>query len=287
MSTRRDFPHPVLDPTGKDYPDCGFQAATIVEQTPDAFSIDVAFDVGSRSIASLLKKGRANYALQVHCPRTAFRRSYVSSKRSWDIEIPESLLRDTFSVTPLVVSAADFRYQSKEFAPIFRGLVFSIRRGYVMAIGPTLEYPAEKDIDALSHLGSIFQVIRNKKKNAELVEYDFESPKILILLPPEQFARYNLYRNRRPYTDLFVTSLILPGLTLALEYLNLLATEGSEGESADESLPRWQRALDKRLQELGLNDFDSSESFAVAQRLLDNPMRRAFAAIDERESGEE
>jgi hypothetical protein len=287
MSTRRDFPHPVLDPTGKDYPDCGFQAATIVEQTADAFSIDVTFDVGSRSIEALLKKRRANYALQVHCPRTAFRRSYVSSKRSWDVEIPESLLRDTFSVTPLVVSAADFKYQSNEFAAIFRGLAFDIRRGYVMAIGPTLEYPAEKDIDDLNRLGSIFQVIRNKKKNAELVEYDFESQKILILLPPEQFARYDLYRNRRPYADLFVTSLILPGLTLALDYMKTLSADGSEVESADESLPRWQRALEKRLEQLGLSDYDSSDSFTVAQKLLENPMRRAFAAIDERESREE
>ncbi len=176
MSTRRDFPHPVLDPTGNDYPDCGFQAATIVEQTTDAFSIDIAFDVGSRSIEGLVSKGRAQYALQVHCPRTAFRRSFVSTKRSWDVDIPEAFLRDTFSVTPLIVSTADFAYRSNEFASIFRGLTFEIRRGYVLAVGPTLEYPAEKDIDDLNRLGAIFQIIRNKKKNAALVDTRFREP---------------------------------------------------------------------------------------------------------------
>jgi hypothetical protein len=285
MSTRRDFPHPVLDPTGKDYPDCGFQAATIAEQTKDAFSIDVTFDVGSSSIEGLIKKGRAQYALQVHCPRTAFRRSYLSKKRSWDVDIPESFLRDTFSVTPLIVSVADFAYNSNEFAPIFRGMTFEIRRGFVLAVGPTLEYPAEKDIDDLNRLGAIFQVIRNKKKNAEMVEYDFENQKILILLPPDQFVRYELYRNRRPYTDLLVTTLILPGLTLALDYMKTQSDDGSA--DPDEGAPRWQRALGRRLEQLGLGDFDFEESFAVAQKLLDNPVRRAFAAIDERESGEE
>ena len=286
MSIRRDFPHPVLDPTGTDYPDCGFQAATIVEQTKDAFSIDVTFDVGSRSIEALLKKKRAQYALQVHCPRTAFRRSFVSDKRSWDVGIPESLLRDSFSVTPLIVSAADFAYHSNEFAPIFRGLTFDIKRGYVLAMGPTLEYPAEKDIDDLNRFGAIFQVIRNKKKNAELIEYDFETQKILVLLPPDQFSRYELYRNRQPYTELFVTTLILPGLTLALDYMTTQAADGSEAEP-DEGLPRWQRALVKRLEQLGLSEFGPEESFTVAQKLLENPVRRAFFAIDERESREE
>jgi hypothetical protein len=286
MSTRRDFPHPVLDPTGKDYPDCGFQAATIVEQTPDAFSIDVAFDVGSRSIEGLVSKGRAQYALQIHCPRTAFRRSFVSTKRSWDVDIPEAFLRDTFSVTPLIVSTADFSYRSNEFASIFRGLTFEIRRGYVLAVGPTLEYPAEKDIDDLNRLGAIFQIIRNKKKNAAFVEYDFESQKILVLLPPDQFARYELYRNRGPYADLFVTTLILPGLTLALDYMRTQSADGSEADS-DASLPRWQRALGRRLEQLGLSEWDSADSFTVAQKLLENPVRRAFAAIDERESREE
>ena len=200
--------------------------------------------------------------------------------------MPESFLRDTFSVTPFVVSCADFAYDSKEFAPIFRGLTFDIKRGYVLAIGPTLEYPAEKDLDDLNRFGAIFQVIRNKKKNAEFVEYDFENQKILVLLPTDQFARYELYRHRKPYTDLLVTTLIFPGLTLALDYMKTQAADGFEAEP-DEGLPRWQRALGRRLDQLGLSEFDPEESFMVAQKLLDNPVRRAFAAIDERESRED
>ncbi|HUQ21188.1 MAG TPA: hypothetical protein VM099_16330 [Gemmatimonadaceae bacterium] len=285
MSTKRDFPHPVLDPTGKDYPDCGFQTALIVEQRQNDFCLDASFDIGSQSVEGLVNRGKAQYVLQVHCPRTAFRRAFGSKKRSWDMQIEESLLRDSFSVTPQVVSVDDFSYTSKEFAPIFRGMKFDIRRGYVLAIGQTLEYPADKDVDDLNRLGAIFQVIRNKKKTAEFAEYDLEGPKILVLLPPEQYARYDLYKARQPYMELLVTSLILPGLTLAIDYMKTNRLDAGRDPGADgDSAQRWIRCLEKRLEQLGIDGYDTAESFVIAQRILENPVGRAFAAIDDRES---
>jgi hypothetical protein len=286
MSTKRDYPHPVLDPTGKDYPDCGFQAALIVEQRQKDFCIDATFDVGSQSVEELIARGKAQYVVRVHCPRTAFRRAFASKKRSWDMHVDESMLRDTFSVTPQVVSVSDFSYGSKEFAAMFRGMKFDIRRGYVLAIGPTLEYPADKDIDDLNRLGAIFQVIRNHKKNAAFVEYDLLGQKISILLPPKQFDRYELYRSRQPYTELLVTTLILPGLTLALDYMKTLKTGETDDGDESEALPRWHRSLEKRLEQLGLGDFEPDDAFEVAQKVLENPIARAFNAIDDRESRE-
>src|SRR5262249_14809303 len=131
---------------------------------------------------------------------------------------------------------------------------------------------------------SIFQVIRNKKKNAEFVEYDFESPKILIMLPPPEFVRYDLYRARIPYSELLVTTLILPGLTLALEYITASPVTDDE---ADDGVPRWRRSLERRLEQLGILELDSTDTFVVAQKILENPVVRAFSAIDDRESREE
>ena len=286
MSSKRDFPHPVLG-SGNDYPDCGFQAALSVEQRQDAFVLDVGFDVGSNSIEGLIRKGRAEYVLHVHCPRTAFRRAFRSKKAAFEVEIAEPLLRDTFNVTPQIISKEDFEYESSEFAQMFSGMKFSMRPGYVLAIGQTVEYPADKDVDDLNRLGSIFQIVRNRRVGAELIEHDFEHPKIVIQLPDAQFSRFELYRKRKPYAELFVTSLILPALALALDYMKTMRINEMSEADISENLPRWQRALEKRLSDLGAPEWEPGESFTLAQRMLENPMLRAFLAIDDRESREE
>lgn len=277
----RNWPHPVLDAETGDYPNCAFQASFEVAQTRTAYSVTTFFQLGCDTLEEEVRRARAEYAIQVACPRTAYRAIFRTQDEELRFSIPEHELRDTFTLSPFVVARKPIKLSSKEFAATFAGLTFDIRPGAILAIAPPTEYVAEKTFDELRNLSAIFEVTRQADATAEAVEYDLNGQKIAIVLPQKVYDQYRLFRRRPPYREMFASSLVLPGLA---EALSALQADDGDGELDDSQ--RWRRAIRRRLRELNRLTYTKDETFKLAQELLEWPFLRTFRAIETAESDE-
>jgi len=275
----KNWPHPVLDAQTEDYPNCAFQTRFQVRQTKLDYKVVVNFDLGCESLENAVKAGDAQFLVQVHCVKTAYREIFPASVEELEFAIPEHELRDTFALSPFIVARREFDLASDEFAATFKGLKFKMRPGAVLAVGLPAEYEADKVFDELKNISAIFEVIKQPDRQAEAVEYDLTRNKIAIALPHAVYDEYRIFRPRPPYRESFVCSLVLPGLAAALEAL------GPEDSDGGDSL-RWRRALRRKLKEINKSEVIKDESYKLAQELLEWPFGRALQAIRIAESEE-
>jgi hypothetical protein len=248
-----------------------------MRQTRKEFIGTVRMDLGSQTLQSAIDAGNAIYMIQVHCPRTSFRSSASSYTSEFQFEIAESTLRDDFTVQPFLVSSGNWELASAEFAATFEGLSFPIQKGYPLAVGPPVSFNAEKRLDDLRSVHAIFHVLKNPDAQQQLVEFDFERDRIAIFLSQDDYDHYKLFRARQPYSHLFVCSLVLPALQQALVLMK-------ESETSNSTGPRWQRVIRRCLKDIQEGEFDKDRTFEVAQKLLEFPLSRAFAAVNTVES---
>lgn len=274
----KNWPHPVLDAQTEDYPNCAFQVTFDVEQTKVDYKVRATFDLGCDSLEESIREQDAQYILHVSCVRTAYRQVFPTSTSALEISIPEHELRDTFTVSPYIVSTKEHRLRSGELSPTFEGLTFSVGPGVVLAAAPSVDFFAEKVFDELKNISAIFQVIKHPDAKSNAVEYDLTGHKITIVLPQRSYDDYRIFRSRKPYREMFVCSLVLPGLMTALDAL--LGSSGAD----DEDTLRWRRVLKRKLAELGHHNFSKDDAVKVAQLLLEFPYSRAFQAIRDKES---
>lgn len=270
---KRSWPHPVLDVEGDDYPDCAFQAAIQIKQTRTIFTLQVQADIGSQTLLDAITDGTATYVLQVHCPRTSYREAFKSGEPEFSIEIPDEYLRDIFTVRAFIVAARSFSLSSSEFNPVFKGMAFAIEPGFVLAIAPPIEFEAEKSLDDLKTVRAICYVIQNSDPQATNIDFDLNQQRIAIVLPADQFKLYGLFKNRQPYSQIFVSALVLPAICQGLIQMR---------EEEDEGIgsTRWRRILKRRVKELGKDQYELDDAFSLAQDLLETPFARVFRAIE-------
>lgn len=273
----KNWPHPVLDSTTGDYPNCAFQARTEIRQTRLEFKCRTEFDLGCDTLENCISDGQAEYLVQVSCPRTAYRATFTSARAEIEYSIPEHELRDLFLVAPFIVCKTPFALESDELASTFAGLRFVLSTGAVLASAPATEFYAEKTFDELKNVSAIFEVVRHIDAKNSAVEYDFNRNKIAVFLPHGVYADYRLFKSRTPYRELFVCSLVVPGLAAAIE--------SSIGEDDEDSATyRWRRVLRRQLKAKGIESIQKEDCFKTAQALLEYPHGRALEAIRVRES---
>src|SRR5438105_3076704 len=127
----RNWPHPVLDPGGADYPGMAFQAAVQVRHIARRYEVGVLLDCGSDTLADAVCRGDACYAVRLHCPTTSVRQLSTSADTAIHVSIPDADLYRGFTLRPYILADRSFCLESDEFAPLFQGLRFEIRRGSV------------------------------------------------------------------------------------------------------------------------------------------------------------
>jgi len=268
--SNKSFPHPVLDPTSSDYPNCGIQFRAGMVPSPIAYRFECQFDLGSETLQSAIDSGNARYAVQVDCRWTSFRRVYKSEKAAFEFELPENALRGSVFLSPYILAEQNFTLSSEEFNSLFKELSFPLRKSYVLAWDYPQEFYAEKTLDDLKNINAILQIVRSSKANGA-VEYDLTQDKIVIWLPQDDFDSYSMLKSNPGYQTSLMCMLALPALACALaDHLR---------PDREPSSLRWGRVLDRRIADLRLPIDSDKDPWDVAQKILDFPLSRALNSI--------
>ena len=84
----RNFPHPVLDPAGRDVTDSAFQVTRSIKSDKTALYVHVEFALNNETLAQLISEGRAAFVVHADCNAAFFRKVYFFHELEGNFAVP-------------------------------------------------------------------------------------------------------------------------------------------------------------------------------------------------------
>lgn len=274
----RSYPHPVLSYFSDDLVRCAFQATVTVDVSQSYFGLHVRCQLSSKDLRSLIKEGRAAYALHIECSATRYRRIALSADPEFTLEVPASSVQGTVDVCVLVCATqAIDRYINENFHSDYGKTQFSVAKGDVLAVAEDRTFLADSERDQLRRIPSILEVARTTDPEASAMDLDLMGNKITIRLRSEDYERYSTLVPAVHLETIIASIVAVPVLIEVLE--DVLTSDDADQEFGNY---RWYRVIKSKLTSEGI-DLSSGEfpiaTVALAQKLLDEPVTQALAAV--------
>lgn len=282
--TKYVLPYPVLGIDGAFEKSCIATGTMTSDLTPTHYKFNVQLSMDDETIKALIDDKKAAYACEVDCPKTYFRKVYISQSNKFSFAIPRtSLIGESvpFFFSVIALTAID-GYKNPNFNQRFYGgYKFNLQKGHMLGYLGTKRFDADVKYDELTALDTIVEVIVDS--TAEYTKYDFSGDKISIILPQNEFENF-VRSNNSQLANLTHASIVQCGL------ISALYSYKKYGDSSR----LWVRTLNQRL----LNDkkfskfkpddgkaseflgnLDDSQIAEIVNILLGNANQRMFETI--------
>lgn len=263
----KSYPHPVLG-NGDDIKG-GFDPEFTYQLGRDEIVLTIGFNLKNAGIASLIKKGRASFVVEVQCPSTFYRASFATRNDVHQINIPPKLLRERVTVGFFICAdEAIAKYRPVDCHPDYAGASFDIEVGDMLATGGYSGFLADKDFDPMRP--PVFSLIRiNVGRHHEgPYDVDYGSEKITIELSKADWRKYLEISKEKDAIPSLHAAIVLPVLVDAIQKVK-------NGNGQYENMS-WYGRLQTILETKGVDD---KEPLEAAQRILDNPSSRYFESV--------
>ena len=281
----RQFPHPVLSDFSDDLVGCDFQASLLPSVTSSTYNFNASFITSCSDLQSLIAAGKGCYAVHIECAKTRYRTLHKSHAEVFSFSIPAARLDGTVELSSFILAEDNIDgYTSRFFHSDYAGANFRIMRGDILAVAENKSFEADKQIEEIKNIPSIFSIQPNKNEEAPPLDVGLGTHKIVIFLSEDNFSRYQLLKGNRDMSPLFFQMLIMPALVFVLE---ILKKKTDEVEDFDDK--RWYKVLSKKLAEAGykITDLDDNpdSSVQIAQKLVGEPLRLSLKALEDISTG--
>lgn len=275
----RQFPHPVLSYFSDDVIDSDFQASLKSSKTQNTYIFEASCVTSCEGINQLIADNKARFAFHFECPTTRFRKVFTSFNTDFTFQLEADYIEGKVQLCSFILAAEDIpEYSLPEFHPDYDNHIFYIKKGDVLAIDAERTFFAEKEIDPLKRIPSIFSIQPNRSENALPLDMDSSGHKIIIKLSEDNFEHYKTISLNQNLQPLLSSLIIMPALVSILEMI-----KNEEDLDFDPEECRWYQVINSRLKELGIdvgnkNTFSDS-TLAVAQKLIGDPLNISLLAL--------
>lgn len=278
----RSYPHPVLSYFGDDIIGSQFQSTVVVNGTKTAYVFDVTMKTSNRDLVGLIAAAKAQYAVHVECAQTRYRALFPSREERFSFEIPSSLIDGRAEVCSFVLALDDLpAYVNAGFHADYHSLSFRVRKGDTLAVAPDHSFIAEKKIDPLRRIPSIFVVVPNEDDDAPAMDIDTSGHKVVVSLSRPNYDAYTFLRQAQPLHSSLNSMIIVPALIAVLEEIRRAASM-PDGLATLETR-RWYTTVARRLKELDVDpstpDGFSDSSPALALRMIGEPLTDGLRSL--------
>lgn len=272
------YPYPVLSIDDEDYVNTSIFDAEFTSSPATTFKkaqIHCNFILHDGDLEKLVKQGKAGFYLHVENPRTAFRKLYAveKGKNTFDLEIDTDYMRQKVEITGLLLAKEEIDgYMSKSVNSELYGSDYifpTLNIGDPLAVAFTTNINIE-DSDSFKSVTSIMKVA---KSNTDYMIVNPDGEIVYINLPEKQYQQYVKYQSMQ---EVILTMVILPALTQLLNYIVINNSSDIDGQKWYMVIERKIKSLDMDISDLMRQDISALE---LAQRILDNPLERAFEEI--------
>lgn len=273
----RLYPYPVLSNNTDEYVNSSFSMDLQVTKGLREICFSITLRLVNDEIQQLIYDGLAEYVIHIECPYTSYRTVIKTDDTDIRKNIPEHKLNGKVSVCAFIVAKDEIsEYHNSLFNEDYAGIIFTLHRGNVIAIGGQVNIEITKEVEELSKIPSIFTICRCAEDTDDSMKIDITGEKIAITLCNRSFGNYKMLSGMPSMLPILHSMLIVPTLIYTFETLK------KEGISEFEDL-RWFKSVERTLRKNGiiLNEglLDNTPSFELAQKSLDMPIDRALDAL--------
>jgi hypothetical protein len=264
----REYPHPVLGI--EDAIEGKFNVHLSVKAGKDTIRIEPVFDLENDDINSMIQNKQAQFATQIYCRSTMYRSIFKSeSSIQQKIVIPTSDLRNEVQLDFFVCAATDIQsYCNSKAHPDYGDISFQLNKGEILAYGGHGVFHANKSPEELKAISSFMQIERTEKDSGP-IQNSYHGEKIVVQLSKNDYEKYRDIAGNQYAEQLLHSSVVLPALMDAIEQ-----TKEPSSEFTDNS---WYKILQALVAEKGKGN---DNALYAGQKILDNPINRAFKTID-------
>lgn len=220
---KRLFPYPILN---NDRLYSQFKSSTFALEyeemvTEETYSLqDLKCEITSEFLIQLIKEEKAQIVIVVECASTMFRHHYTIPLEPSKIIIPISDLNGKVTVSAYVVATQNIDdYSCKDFLDDYEDYSFSIEKNDILAVDDGFTNKIEFDENEDTKKSSIFVVIKDKTIKDETMRIDYDSSKVIIYLPEEQWNTYEKTKRIGKFQNLYFSVLAIPALVYAIQDL--------------------------------------------------------------------
>jgi hypothetical protein len=266
------FPHPVLGLKleEKERPDMnGLYNVTCSDTIGRNAIFKINHEVLSRpDILKLIEDGYAEYATEVTCSKTAYRKLFVSTNSEQEIEVKTDSFRDRVELHFFIIALKNFPYSDPDgsWHPDYRGIQFDIEKGMILAFGGYVMRMIARG-GAGQGVNSLITIDSKIEKEGPFDVF-IESESITIFLPSSTFEKFtDLYQNQPGYNETFHASLAVPALAEALKAM-------ADTASLQYKDKMWYQAIETKLDleyKLTVDQLDGENLLELAQKIINNP----------------
>lgn len=270
-------PYPILLASGDDYVGASFHSDVSIQPVSDKYVIDCTFTLDEPTLQHLIANGSAEFVTHIECPRTSFRTIIRTQDPLKQVVIPSDAVSGFLEVCTYIVCTSPVSgFSSPKFHPDYTQLTFDLETGSILGIAESCRVELD-DEDTNESSPSIVRIARAQPTQVDDMTVNTDSEYIYITLAPELYDRY--HRTSKGFlSEAVATSIVLPALMMALLRLR-------ENEDQDVLWARilrdWCRANSVEVNELDITSIEGQSVLSVAQRMLENPLGRALASIEE------
>lgn len=276
----RQFPHPVLSHFSDDLTDCEYQCTVKVASTSATYDFYVTAVTSSPDLKKLLDASKASHAIHLDCAKTRYRGVFKSNQKKFSFQVESKLLEGKVEISRFIVANEQIDgYTNNNFHPDYEGNKFDIKCGDILALNETLVFQADKDIDPLKNIPSIFSIKVSKAEDAPPIDITLDT-KIYIYLSEENYRKFGVIRIDPGFRPVLVQMVLVPALTHALDRIKAATEEERLGYEE----MRWYKILAKKLKEYGVDlankVWSDDSTIVLAQKLIGEPISSSLEALE-------
>jgi hypothetical protein len=218
--SKYNYPHPIYGKSGNFntlIPDF----IPTIEFDDSYHIIKIKVEIKSRSINGLISTGKAKLFCEVTCSSTFYRKCFISNnENNYEIEIKihKSQLRNKVEILTLIIATKSIHeYHPHEVNLFFSEKYYDIEYGDVIAFLGNFY----RNVDMHSSETKDFIKII-KDDDANILKFDFNDDYIKIRVPADQFNQLVRIKNDERFSNILISSFVVPGLHGALShFLNM------------------------------------------------------------------
>jgi len=277
----RNFPHPVLSHFSDDYVRSAFQTTVEVSSSARSYRLAIKNALGNGELRDAIESGLATFCIHVECRATRYRQLHRSRDTEFEIEVPADQVDGTVDICCLILANTDIpAYVNGNFHADFGGATFPISRGDILAVAEDRSFDADKQVDQLKKIPSIFSIQANTDRDAPPIDVSWEGHKIVVLLAEKIHNHYKFIRQSQDMHVVLASMVVVPVLVETL----LMLKDSSALDEADYGERRWYKSIGNRLNEIGFpvggSEFQQASPLSLAQKLIDGPLDGAMTVLE-------
>lgn len=274
--TSRSYPYPVLRSGNDDFIDSSFQCKLHPGKlSSEKFHFNITFTLDNEDLQQLIDHKQAFFGIHVECQRTRLRKTFKTSDKSYEFALEKKDCREKIEIRTFIIADTVIdNYSSAKFNEEYEDVSFRVEKGSRLAIGNSYDIKVDEE-DEYELSNPLFIIQKNNQPNASALEVNHEDDLVIVYLSPDNFNNckdmVNIYR------DFIASSIGIPVITYLIERLR-------EDDEVDK---RWAKILQKKMEELGLEDKDS---LVAANAILEDTLTKGInfmKYVMEQNDGEE